>query len=195
VAFDRYGTPWVYFGTGDRERPNDLSNPAERFYAVKDNRIGSYPRRETDLLDVTSSNTFDPTPKEGWYLQLEKSTQNSEKVLAKPVIFNKLVYFTTYAYTATANPCSFLGEGKLHIVEYLSGAGALEVDDLSDLEASPSQRSKKIGMGIPSSPVIKVDLKGKASVTIGTTSGQVFSTPIFSPSKSKQIIYWREVIP
>jgi len=195
VAFDRYGNPWVYFGTGDREHPNDLSNPAERFYAVKDNGIGNYPRRETDLSDVTSSNTFNPTSKDGWYLRLEKTTQKLEKVLAKPVVFNKLVYFTTYACTATANPCSVLGEAKLYIVEYLSGAGALEVDDLSDLEGTPSPPSKKIGVGVPSSPVIKADLKGKASVTIGTTSGQVFSTQIFSPSKSKEILYWREVIP
>jgi type IV pilus assembly protein PilY1 len=195
VAFDRYGNPWVYFGTGDREHPNDLLNPAERFYAVKDDGAGNYPRGETDLLDVTSSNTFTPTLKDGWYLRLEKSTQKSEKVLSKPVIFNKLIYFTTYAYTATTNPCSVLGEARLYIVEYLSGGGAFEVDDLSDLKESPSQRSKKIGVGVPSSPVIKLDLTGKACVTIGTTSGQVFSTPIFSPSKSKQILYWREVVP
>jgi type IV pilus assembly protein PilY1 len=195
AAFDRNGTPWIYFGTGDRERPNDLSNSAERFYVVKDSGGGNYPRRETDLLDVTSSNTFTPTSKDGWYLQLEKTAEKSEKVLAKPVVFNRLVYFTSYVYTAAANPCSTVGEGRLNIVEYFSGAGAFEVDDLSDFQGSPSQRSKKIGAGIPSSPVIKVDLEGKASVTIGTTSGQVFSTQIFSPSKSKEILYWREVIP
>jgi type IV pilus assembly protein PilY1 len=198
VAFDRNRNPWVYFGTGDREHPNDLSNPAEseRFYAVKDNGIGNYPRSETDLLDVTSSNTFNPTSKVGWYLQLEKSAQKSEKVLAKPVVFNKLVYFTTYAYATAANPCSVPGEAKLYIVEYLSGGGALDVDDLIDLEGSPSQqRSKTIGPGAPSNPVITVDVKGKASVTIGTTGDQVLSTQIFSPSKSKETLYWREVIP
>ena len=195
VAFDRYGNPWVYFGTGDREHPNDLSTPAESFYAVKDNRVGNYPRGETDLLDVTSVNRFSPTPKDGWYLRLEKSSQKSEKVLAKPVIFNKSVYFTTYAYAKTENPCSVLGEAKLYVVEYLSGAGASGVDDLSDSGRSPSQRSKQIGVGVPSSPVIKVDSKGKASVTIGTTDGQLFSTQILSPSKSKGILYWREIIP
>jgi len=195
VAFDRYGNTWVYFGTGDRENPNDLLNPAERFYGVKDNGAGNYPRGETDLLDVTSSNTFSPTSKDGWYLRLEKSAQKSEKVLAKPVVFNKLVYFTTYVYTASANPCSVSGEGKLYITEYLSGGGALEVDELTDLERNPSQRSEKIGVGIPSPPVIKVDLEGKASVTIATISGQLFSKQIFSPSKSKGILYWREVIP
>ncbi len=195
VVSDRNGIPWVYFGTGDREHPNDLSNPAERFYAVKDNGAGNYPRREVDLLDVTSSNTFSPTSKDGWYLQLEKSAQALEKVLAKAVVFNKLVYFTTYAYTASADPCSAQGTAKLYIVEYLSGGGAFEVDALSDLEGSSSQRSTTIATGAPSNPVISVDMKGKASVTIGTTSDQIFSGPIFSPSKSKEILYWREVIP
>jgi type IV pilus assembly protein PilY1 len=195
VAFDRFGTPWIYFGTGDREHPHDLSNSAERFYAIKDDGRGNYPRREMDLSDVTSSNEFTPTLKDGWFLQLEKTKQKSEKVLVKPTVFNKLVYFTTYTYTATENPCSIVGEGKLYIVEYLSGGGAFEVDDLSDLQGNPSQRSKKIGEGVPSSPVIKANLKGSASVTIGTTKNPIFSSRIFSPSKSKEIIYWREVIP
>jgi type IV pilus assembly protein PilY1 len=195
VAFDRYGTPWVYFGTGDREHPHDLSNPAERFYAVKDSGTGNYPRREMDLTDVTSSNTFSSASKDGWYFQLEKSAQKSEKVLAKPVVFNKLVYFTTYTVTAEADPCSIMGEGRLYLVEYLSGGGAFEVDGSSDLEGSPTPRSKAIDTGVPSNPIITVDKKGKASVTIGTASGHFFSTPIFSPSKSKEILYWREVIP
>jgi type IV pilus assembly protein PilY1 len=195
VAFDRYGTPWVYFGTGDREHPHDLSNLAERFYAVKDSGTGNYPRTETDLTDVTSSNTFSPASKDGWYFQLEKSAQKSEKVLAKPVVFNKLVYFTTYTFTAEADPCSIGGEGRLYLVEYRSGGGAFEVDDLSDLEGSVTPRSKAIDTGVPSHPIITVGKKGKASVTIGTANGHFFSTPIFSPSKSKEILYWRDVIP
>ena len=154
------------------------------------------------MLDVTSLTLEkftlkgpDITAKYGWYIKLAKAAQKSEKVLAKPVVFNKLVYFTTYTYTSSTNPCSVVGEARLYIVEYLSGGGALEVDDLTDLEGNPSQRSKKIGVGVPSSPVIKVDVKGKASVTIGTTSAQVFSAKIFSPSKSKETLYWREVIP
>jgi hypothetical protein len=112
------------------------------------------------------------------------------------VVFNGLVYFTTYTYATAANPCSVPGEAKLYIVEYLSGGGALEVDALTDLESSPSQqRSKTIGAGAPSNPVITVNVKGKASVTVGSTSNQVLSTQIFSPGKSKEILYWREVIP
>jgi type IV pilus assembly protein PilY1 len=200
VAFDRYRNPWVYFGTGDREYPKDDSNPAERFYAVKDDGkgtdgSGTYPLTETNLLDVTSLNTFDPTSLKGWYIRLAKSTGRLEKVLAKPSVFNRLVYFTTYTYTGETNPCTVAGEGRLYMVEYLSGGGALTVDDLNDLAGTPFSRSTDIGAGIPSPPTISVNLKGKASVNVGTTSNQILSEEIFSPGKLKEIIYWREVIP
>ena len=189
VAFDKKRTPWVFFGTGDRENPTD-KNSWERFYAVKDD--GTYQRKEKDLLDlmINPPKTFAPAEK-GWFIKLEKG----EKVMAKPAVFNRLVYFTTYQCTDTSDPCSAAGTAKLYVLEFLSGVGALEVDDLSGFEGSPSKGSKKIGTGAASHPVITVNMKGKASVIIGTTSGQVFSTQIFSPSKSKEILYWREVIP
>jgi len=203
VAFDRYRNPWVYFGTGDREYPKDDSNPAEGFYAVKDDGkgtdgSGTYPLTEPNLSDVTPMNTFDPTSLKGWYIKLGKSAGTPgtlEKVLARPSVFNRLVYFTTYTYTGAANPCTVAGEGRLYIVEYLSGGGALTVDDLNDLAGPPSSGSTPIGFGIPSPPTISVNLKGKASVNVGTTSNQILSEEIFSPATSKEIIYWREVIP
>jgi type IV pilus assembly protein PilY1 len=196
VSFDRYRIPWVYFGTGDRENPKDTSNPPERFYAINDNGLGNYPRTETDLKDVTSLNTFtQDLSKKGWYIQLEKTGQKLEKVFAKPSVFNRLVYFTTFTYTETADPCSVAGEAKLYVVEYLSGGGALGVDELSDLKESAGQRTQPepIGAGIPSAPVITVNLKGKASFVIGTTSGQVYSSEAFSPTTNKELLYWREV--
>ena len=49
VAFDTNGIPWVYFGTGDRENPNDKNNQ-ERFYAVKDDGNGDYPYRKKGFI-------------------------------------------------------------------------------------------------------------------------------------------------
>jgi hypothetical protein len=194
VAFDKSGTPWVYFGTGDRENPND-KNSKERFYAVKDDGKGydgkgTYPLQEKDLSDVTTTNKFDPVSKPGWYIQLAQA----EKVLARPVVFNRLVYFTTYTYTESANPCVAGGSGKLYTVEYLSAGGALTVDDLSQLSGPTSERSKVIASGLPSAPAISVTVKGKASVTIEATSGQALSQKAFLAT-NKQILYWREVIP
>jgi type IV pilus assembly protein PilY1 len=200
VAFDRDKNLWVYFGTGDRENPKDTSNPAERFYGIRDDGIEPYPREEENLSDVTSLNTFNQDPlKKGWYIKLEKTGQRLEKVLAKPTIFNRLLYFTTYTYTETADPCSVAGVAKLYVVEYLSGGGALNVDDMSDILNPPSdfvyKRSQEIGSGAPSAPVITVNMKGKGSVIIGTTSGQIYSEPRFSIPTNKEILYWQEVIP
>jgi type IV pilus assembly protein PilY1 len=198
VAFDKYKIPWVYFGTGDRENPNDSTNPPERFYAVKDDEQDPYPRREENLKDLIAlgENTFAGVtdPKKGWFIELEKADGKHEKVLAKPAVFNHLVYFTTYSYKQTNDPCQVAGDARLYIVEYLSGGGALTVDKLSDLSGSPSARSKVIGEGIPSAPVISVNTQGKASVIIGTTSGQVSSQEGFSPGSNKGLLYWREVV-
>jgi Tfp pilus tip-associated adhesin PilY1 len=194
VAFDNYQVRWVYFGTGDREDPTDTNNPQERFYVVKDDGSGNYPRKETDLLDVTSLNTFNQDlTKKGWFIKLEHSGNHVEKVLAKPVVFNRLLYFTTYTYKGTTT-CSVEGDARLYIVGYLSGGGALNVDELSDLTGTPSaQRYETIGTGVPSNPVISVNMKGKASIVIGTTSGQVFSKEAFSSGTGKSLLYWREV--
>ena len=121
-------------------------------------------------------NTFslDQT-KKGWYIKLEKDpAKRLEKVLGKPTVFNKLLYFTTYYYNEKGNPCEVAGDPKLYVVEYLSGGGALVLDDY--LKGNPSDRSIKIGEGVPSSPVITANMKGKDSVVIGTTTGQVYST-------------------
>jgi type IV pilus assembly protein PilY1 len=201
VAFDRQKNPWVYFGTGDRESPTDTTNPQERFYAVMDDGkptyvdgTPKYPRLEEDLKDVTDLNTFslDQT-KKGWYIKLEKASKRLEKVLGKPTVFNKLLYFTTYYYNDKGDPCSVTGDPKLYVVEYLSGGGALVLDDY--LKGKPSERSRIIGEGVPSSPVITTNMKGRVSVVIGTTVGQVYSTKVLSPTTAKEILYWREVIP
>ncbi len=191
VSLDNHRTPWVFFGSGDRENPTDTKSK-NKFYAVKDDGIGDYPRKENNLREVTTFTdlTF-AVPKEplkGWYIQLARS----EKVLSKPAVFSNLLYFTTYTYPAE-DECNRTGEASLYVVEYLSGGGALVLDDYS--AGRPSARSETIGEGIPSAPVISVNLEGKASVTIGTTSGEILTRKGYSPSTTKEILYWREVTP
>ena len=198
VAFDKYRVPWVYFGTGNREDPNEFNNPPERFYAVKDDGLGNYPRTEGELANVTSApqNTFAVDPaKKGWYLELYKSMQSLEKVLAKPTLFNGIVYFTTYKNVDIDDPCSGSGVSSLYALEYRSGGGALTVDDLTDLSGPAGDRSKEIGIGAPSTPVISANVNAQGSVIIGTTSGQIFSQHAFSPSSAKVLLYWRQVVP
>lgn len=196
VAFDNQRKPWVFFGTGDREDPTDISNPAELFYAVKDDGLGAYPRREVDdLQEISSVNTFTPNPaKKGWYLVLERSGQLVEKVLARPVVFNKLVYFTTYAYKGNTTGCSIDGDARLYILKYDTGGGALNVEDEADLQGPPStERYINIGAGVPSNPVLSTNMSGMTSLIVGTTSSQVFSREVFTSEKGKTLLYWREV--
>lgn len=196
VAFDKNRIPWVYFGTGNREDPTDFNNPPEMFFAIKDDGLG-YPRTIGELDNVTPDpqNTFNVATKKGWYIQLYKGGGSLEKVLAKPTMFNQLVYFTTYQNKDTDDPCSGAGVSSLYVVEYRSGGGALAVDELSDLSGPAGARSKEVGIGAPSTPVISVSTKAQGSVIIGTTSGQIFSQEAFSPGSMKQLLYWREVIP
>jgi type IV pilus assembly protein PilY1 len=195
VAFDKNRIPWVYFGTGDRENPNDHSGQAERFYAVKDDGLGGYPIEEVSLTNVTLVNTFNVAGGRGWYIKLEKTGDNKEKVLSKPAVFNQLVYFTTYQPVDTDDPCSGGGVSTLYIAEYRSGGGAFEVDALSDLSGPAGTRSKEIGIGDPSTPVISINTKAQGGVIIGTTTGQIFSQQAFSPTSNKALMYWREVVP
>lgn len=190
VSFDSMGTPWVYYGTGPREDP--LASTTERFYAIKDNGLGPYPRTVTDLVDATNNpSTFAPAPsnKYGWTIKLP----NKEKVLAKPVVFHQLVYFTTYTpREVDSDPCTTGGTARLYVAEFQSGGGALLVDDLGDLSGSTTERSKVIGSGVPSTPIITMNSSGQISIVIGTTENQIYSQEGFSPSTMKRVLYWRE---
>lgn len=198
VAFDKKMAPWVFFGTGNREDPNAILY-TDRFYAVLDNRVGGYPYDESALKDVTGINTFSPlSGGNGWFFMLVDALGNAlgEKVLSKPSVFNQIVYFTTETPTETTSAtCEVVGSAKLYAVYYLTGGGALAVDDNSDLAGGGGSRSKSIGKGIPSSPVITINLKGEASILVGTTSNQISSEPVFAEADFRKILYWREVVP
>ena len=127
-------------------------------------------------------------------MKLEKTGKRLEKVYGKPTVFNKLLYFTTYLYDERSDPCSVGGDAKLYVVEYVSAGGAFVLEDYLQ-GIRPEQRSGVIGSGVASSPVITVNMKGKDSVIVGTTSGQVYSTKAHSPSTIKETLYWREIIP
>jgi len=202
VALDPSGIPWVFFGTGDRENPLK-KNIQDRFYAVKDDDArgttdsdqGGYPYSEKDLSDVTLNNTYTrDLLKKGWFIKLEKG----EKVLARPMVYNRIVYFTTYAHT-DPDPCKVAGTGKLYSVEYLSGGGAGGLSENAYDTGILSETSNRFvvttGSGLPSAPVITISTTGVASVIVGSVSGQFTSKKALSPARDNEILYWREVIP
>ena len=150
AAVDGAGNFWIYWGTGDKSDPT-APNAQEKFYALKDNdRTTTY--NINDMDNITSSGaTYDNanSTKAGYYINISGS---GEKILADPVVFGGVVYFTTY--TPPANqPCEQTGVASLYGIRYTSGAGVF-----------PGGRSMDIGQGIASSPVVST---GQGAIHLG----------------------------
>lgn len=110
----------VYFGTGDREHPQNYLNAGEvggavvdRFYAFRDkiDSTATEPLTEANMVDVTGNilqQEIDPTlidaekarladpDKYGWYIKLNAPNHAGEKVLAPASVYNGVAFFTTY---------------------------------------------------------------------------------------------------
>jgi type IV pilus assembly protein PilY1 len=190
-AFDEQKNLWVYFGTGDRNHPNKSSS--NRFYGIKDNvgMTNGSPLTEANLVNVTSSNA---NATQGWYFILA----DTEKVLASADVFNKVVFFSTFTPTSIAACASGGGAAKLYAVQIATGYAAVDFNlgvALASTDASTT-RSKTIGTGIPSKPVIVLTESGatiSTSVIAATTSQQLPSNPAPPPSAMRKVLYWREV--
>jgi Tfp pilus tip-associated adhesin PilY1 len=158
AAFDTVGNFWVYWGTGDKMDPT-AANAQEKFYAVKDNdRTSTY---EISDLDNITMGVFDPaSTKKGWYFNFSGS---GEKMLADPVVFNGVVYFTTYTPNQSANVCSREGSASIFAVKYTTGGGLF----------SGGERSTGIGTGMGTTPVLSHNPYGGTNMffTVSGTGG------------------------
>jgi Tfp pilus tip-associated adhesin PilY1 len=161
VTKDPSGNLWIYWGTGDKTDPT-APNAQEHFYAVKDNdRTSTYSISNIDNI-TSDSAVYDPqsTSKVGYRIQL---SGGGEKMLADPTIFGDVVYFTTYTPPVGSNPCEQGGVAKLYGFSYRTGGPALP---------GSSTRSRNIGFGIPSAPVLSMKPGGSITPDLYvTTSG------------------------
>jgi type IV pilus assembly protein PilY1 len=193
AALDEEKNLWIYFGTGDRNHPNNTSS--NRFYGIKDNTnmTNGAALTESNLVDVTSTDRTDTTV-QGWYVRLA----STEKVLAAADIFNKTVYFSTFTPTTTSACGSGGGTAKLYAVQMLTGYAALDWSSGLALSSTNSSatRAKTIGTGIPSKPIVIITESGATlttSVVAATTSQQLPSNPAPPPTSMRRVLYWREV--
>jgi type IV pilus assembly protein PilY1 len=190
-AFDTLGNVWVYFGTGDRNHPNNAGT--NRFYGIKDNTsmTNASPLTEASLSNVTSA---DATVTQGWFFTLA----SNEKVLAAADVFNSVVFFSTFTPTSVVACDTGGGAANLYAVQMLTGYGAIDFATGYALTSTDhsTTRSHSLGTGIPSSPIIVVTTTGTtvtASITDLTTSNQFPANPGPAPSNMKRVLYWREV--
>jgi type IV pilus assembly protein PilY1 len=198
----------VYFGTGDRAHPLNKA-VIDRLYAVYDRNDITSAKTEADLVNVTENNlqaaspgtgvvdstlqALSSTSNYGWFIKLDQL--EGEKVLANPIVFNRVAYYTTFTPNVpSSDPCEAgqLGIGKLYAVDYKTGEAVFNFDlnnDVADDDSYASDenerakgsgdgsilrrsdRSKTIGSGIPSGAVIVVREDGSSSALIGCGGG------------------------
>jgi hypothetical protein len=201
----------LFFGTGDREKPNDTT-VTNTLYAIKDYDVHSSPftaLTESDLVDVTQnvlqSSTATAADKaavlaalrtqSGWYIRLNQSEGTNpnpgEKCSGPVVVMGGAAYYTTFTPTPT-NPstvCSLgTGSGSVYILQYQTGNAVFDLDSSSALDVN--DRSMGVGAGIPSGIIIAI-INGQVTA-YGGVAGGVFS-PELTITKSITPIDWRIV--
>jgi type IV pilus assembly protein PilY1 len=205
------GYAYLYFGTGDRTNPMDRPSPVtgneDRFYAVKDKNDHNDPAfttlTEADLYDATDNLIQDGDAAQqaaaaaalaagdGWYITLDETNHDGEKVLAPPTVIFGMVLFTTFTPVDTSDPsnlCSFGGDARLYAVDYLTAASLI---DWGSDGLDKTDRAINIGQGIPTEVVITLTDTGDVRGYVGAGGGIIHwdftgSVPRFS------VDAWRE---
>ena len=186
VTLER-GYEMVFFGTGDREHP-DEKKVINQIYAIKDRGLNST-LSESNLDNMTEGiNSLKSIEgKEGWFIGLENK---GEKALAPTVVLFGVAYFTTFTPSKEG---STEGVARLYALNYKNGGPILDLNPANNTEGVKidlSDRSKVIGTGIPSGVVIST-INGKPIAYTGFQGG-VYNTPL---RKNTTIIpiWWKEV--
>jgi hypothetical protein len=197
LALDNARNLWIYFGTGDRNHPNNTSS--NRFYGIKDTTeqsdgtatmTNSSPFTESSLTNMTSGSG---NVTQGWYIVLN----TNEKVLAAGDVFNNTVIFTTFTPATTVSCTGGGGDAKLYAINMTTGDAAINLTTGAALTAGQSAlaAAKTIGTGIPSKPIVIVSQSGNRAtpyVITGTTNQQIANTQI--PQLAvRRLVGWREV--
>jgi len=206
VVLESFGD-FVYISTGDRAHPSE-TDTVNRIYAIKNTWANTWSTlTEEDLVDVTdytyNSETYASlSAGSGWYIKL--SARQGEKVMSSPIVFNKIVFLTTYTPGSggeEGDKCSVgsLGSGRLYALNYLTGEAAMNFDTTNDTEdnevLADSDRSRPLGTGIPSPPTLIVSKDGGPRLIIGTGTpdGKITPEVIDIPGGSNvEMYFWKQ---
>ncbi|MFY9397664.1 MAG: PilC/PilY family type IV pilus protein [Desulfomonilia bacterium] len=185
----------VYIGTGDRAHPNEKTT-VNRFYCIKNRDDGTVlSESNASFMDVTTYATAYNTSSQlnflksydcnGWYIRLGYEhgikVRPGEKVVSSPVVFNGIVYFTTFVPAGESSAddmcaISGVGEGRLYAVDYLTGEAieAFNFNEMNDTDGDvvldETDRSMSLGGGLPTAPILAVTESGPV-VLVGTSDG------------------------
>lgn len=175
------GDYWVYFGTGDLNDPT-AANAQEKLYGVKDNdRTTRWGLNDLDNISSLEQ-TYDYTRGPGWYINL---SGGGEKMLADPVVYADVVYFTTYTPSHIDDVCEKGGEAKLVAVNYATGAGQFE----------DGERETSAGSGIASGAVVSENPYGGTNIYVTTSEGAKINAvqPPDPTANKANMQYWHDM--
>lgn len=215
----------VYFGTGDRANPlktnatnyfycikNDWQtenihvNSTVSDFITLDNPNISYDDNKKILLDLTANTLQDGTLEQknivknklsanynrGWYIELEG---DGEKCLSSPLVYNGVVYFTTFTPTVNDNlsddPCSTssdMGVSKLYAIDYKTGSAVYADFDGDSSDLDKDDRYVEIKSG-------NISIAPNPKMIISDTGEKISIGPVTKDVKAKsgvQIFYWKQ---
>ena len=222
---------FIFVGTGDREHPLN-TNVVDRIYGIKD-KGQTTTKHESDLLDVSTDqlqvsttasgagsaseilyNLTENPSNYGWYIKFDQ--RSGEKVLAPPLVFNKVVSLTTFTpgegTTTSTDACqpSNLGQSRIYSLNYLTGEAVMNYNTANDTTDSFStyktanvraiygdgkvllraDREKNLGQGIASGVVPIVSPDGTVT---GIASSGAAILPIDLPKGGGLLnLYWKQ---
>ncbi|OQB54210.1 MAG: hypothetical protein BWX99_02187 [Deltaproteobacteria bacterium ADurb.Bin151] len=203
VVRDKNNNIWIYWASGSVVDPTN-NDPAAFVYGLKPLRCrdasgNPQPCLRNDLDNITSDkNTYCGSvidDKWGWYVNL---AGHSEKVLAQPVAFDNVLYFTSFT-PAIGNSldCTKTGMARLYAISIDPG-----VDETTCTVGTgkfSGDRSITVGSGIASKVQLSFGPDGtvKAFVTVSGAGGQEGGTILtpFDPSniqKRAYMLYWKD---
>lgn len=196
----------IYFGTGDRDNHSDIS-VRNKFYCLK---FDSWqyltfnpdePRHltEADLVDVTENKAQDGNKvmirkaleelkaQNGWMLTLGVG----EKVVSAPVVYDNIVYFTTYTPPSKNRGIIVPATARLYALDCLIGGAVFYWN--KDPKSPPgkitaAQRSKIIGFTMPSAPELQI-FRNRVALYVAVGE-KIIQLPL--PNNSLKTFYWRE---
>ncbi|WP_305043441.1 pilus assembly protein [Geoalkalibacter sp.] len=144
--------------------------------------------------------------RDGWFIRLDQ--RFGEKVLASPLVFNKVAYFTTFTpLVQEDDPCrpGNLGVARVYVVDYLTGEAVINYDQSNDGELTDnnargqtrdgkvlrrSDRERTLSSGIPSGVGVMVPDNGNPLVVIGCDGGICVEDAL--PGSRVHPLYWLE---
>ncbi len=203
ITTDTLGNFWIFFGTGNREDLNEVTaSRNNEFIAINSTQLGGPlmcpsggPINESNLVNQTgvsgsTTNLSNVQAADGWYITLSQG----EKVTSAPVVYDGIVYFTTFTPSSVQDACGY-GTSKLYALSYLNGGGTILVSTSGTISiinnataSSGAAQSTVVGSGVASAPTIANNYIG-----VTTSTGKVFRQKIPAlPSKVTPTSWFEE---